>query len=292
MNLLKSLDDLDLEDPDTQDEEAYKTITDISSLLSNLTSNRRHEIMTIIKSLLPTNDDPFREKTYDTYAYYEAFFKLYNLTIRTTPSNEELRLFIKYKFHKLVYQMLEYYTKICLDIDFKAEDILSTSENKLYEETNENQRRVYIFSNMLTILNQLLFKLVSFNLEFLAEPDLGLNSLFELVNNEKLFQTLNDINLNLLSSIVNILKSLSIFYAHNDTIKQCWLQSKISDRFVVIAQNLKTFKIVRQVYLILAQISDEDTVQSLPEINQVSVFTSKQLQIVNQAILKTELIIH
>lgn len=269
MNLLKSLDDLDLEDPDTQEDESYKTVTDFSSLLSTLTSNRRHEIMTIIKSLSPTNDDPFREKTYDTFIFYEAFFKLYNLTIRTTPTNEELRLFIKYKFHKLVYKMLDYYNKICLEIDFKAEDILSTSENVLYEETNENQRRVYIFTNLVTILNQLLFKLVSFNLEFLTEPDLGLSSLFSLVNNEKLFQTLNEKNLKLLSSIVNSLKSLSIFYAHNEQIKQAWVQSKIGDRFVVIAQNLKTFKIVRQVYLIIAQISDEDTVQGLPEINQV-----------------------
>lgn len=270
MNLLKSLDDLDLEEPDTQDDESYKTITDISSLMQNLNSNRKYEIKTLISSLTVNNDDPFAAKIYDTKLYYEAFFKLYNLTIRTTPSNDELRLFAKFNFHKLVYKMLAYYSRICLDIDFKAEDILTNTENVLQEETNENQRRVYIFSNLLIILNQLLFKLVSFNLEFLSEPDLALNSLFDLVNNEKIFNTLNDSNLKVLSGIINSLKSLSIFYAHNDKIKQCWISSKIAARFVVIAQSLKTFKIVRQVYLILAQISDEDTIQSLPEINQVN----------------------
>lgn len=271
MNLLKSLDDLDLEDAsDIQDEETYKTITDMASLMSNLTSNRKYEITTIIKNLTPSNDDPFREKTYDSMLYYEAFFKLYNLTIRTTPTNDELRLFIKCKFHKLVYKMLAYFNKISLEIDFKAEDILNNTDNELVEDCNENQRRVYIFSTLLTILNQLLFKLVSFNLEFLTEPDLGLTCLLDIINNQQLFKTLTESNLKLTSAIINSLKSLSIFYTHNEEIKQCWIQSKASARFVVIAQNLKTFKIVRQVYLILAQISDEDTIQSLPEINQVS----------------------
>lgn len=268
MNLLKTLDDLDLEDEQFE-EEQYKTITDISSLMSNLNSNRKYEITSIIKSLTPNTEDPFRERTYDTMVHYEAFFKLYNLTIRTTPSNDELRLFTKCKFSKLVYKMLSYYNKICLEIDFKAEDLLSNSENVLHEEPSENQRRVYIFTNLMTILNQLLFKLVSFNLDFISEPDLGLTSLLDMVNNEKLFSILNDSNLKLLSAMINSLKSLSIFYEHNDTVKECWVSSKIAARFVVIAQNLKTFKIVRQVYLILAQISDEDTIQSLPEINQV-----------------------
>jgi hypothetical protein len=272
MNLLKSLDDLDLELDDTQDDETYRTITDMASLMSNLTSNRKYEITTIIKNLTPSNDDPFKEKTYDNMLYYEAFFKLYNLTIRTTPTNEELRLFIKCKFHKLAYQMLAYYNKISMHIDFTAEDNLNHTENELHSDCSENQRRVYIFSTLLSILNQLLFKLASFNLEFLSEPELGLTSLLDIINNEKLFKTLTDSNLKLTSAIINSLKSLSIFYLHNEEIKQCWIQSKSIARFVVIAQNLKTFKIVRQIYLILAQISDEDTIQSLPEINQVSLF--------------------
>lgn len=271
MNLLKDLDDLDLEDHDNEEDEHYNTITDMKSLLQNLNSNRKSEILSIVKNLTARflNIDEEGEETYDDQLFYESFFKLYNLLIRTTPSNDELRLFCKYNFRKLVYKMLDFYSDKCLHMDFKAEDLLINNENVLHEETNENQRRVFIFTNLLTILNQLLFKLVNFNLEFLSQPELGLMSLFKLVNNEKLFKVLNESNLKLLSGIINSLKSLSIFYAHNEVIKECWISSKIASRFVVIAQNSKTFKIVRQIYLILAQISDEDTVQSLPEINQV-----------------------
>lgn len=165
--------------------------------------------------------------------------------------------------------MLAYFNRIALDMNFNADDIFTHTDNVLHEDSNENQRRVYVFSTLLTILNQLLFKLVSFNTEFLSEPDLGLTSLLELVNNKKLFKILTESQLKITSAIVNSLKSLSIFYAHNEDIRNCWITAKMAPRFVTIAQNLKTFKIVRQVYLILAQISDEDTVQSLPEINQV-----------------------
>ncbi len=110
---------------------------------------------------------------------------------------------------------------------------------------------------------------MQFNLNFLAEPADGLGYLFEMVKDEKIFNHLYDNDLKILSALINSLKSLSLFYAYNENVKQYWQNSKIASRFVDMAQNLKTFKITRQIYLILAQISDEDTIQSLPEINQV-----------------------
>ena len=241
----------------------------LSSLLQNLNENRKNEIVALLRSL---NTQFEAESIFDSPLVYKCFFKLNNLTIRTSPSNDELRLFGKFKFEKLIAKMLAYYKGICLELDFSAIDANNNTAStniEFNEDADLNKRRISIFSNMLFILNQLLFKLVDFTMEFLREPEAGLTSLLELATNEQIFQLLNENDLKLLSALVNSLKSLSMFHAYNEDIRRCWIDSKAAVRFIVVAHSLKTFKITRQIYMILAQISDEDTIQSLPEINQV-----------------------
>jgi hypothetical protein len=241
------------------EDENYDTINPrhgLSTLLKTLNKNRKNELSSLLKTLnektcgIAAINQPECNQIYDSQLFYECFFKLKNLTIRTTPTNEELRLFSEANFQHLVTNMLIYYKSIFLELDFKADDAYS---NELNEQASVNERRVSTFSHMLFILNQLLFKLVTFNLRFLNEKS-ALAALFEFVLDEKVFQHLYDGDLKLLSALINSLKSLSLFSNCNQKLKMSWLNSKIAARFVVIAQNIKTFKIMRQIYMILAQV--------------------------------------
>jgi len=210
------------------------------------------------------------ETSFDSQLNYELFFKLYTL-ISDNPTNEDLRLFHEYKCEPMFAKILKYYALIASEMKYDLENgetvkLITGCEDQA-EGADLNQRRVFIFSYLLQIINQLTFKLVNFNLEFIKND--GLSGFFDLARNKKFLQMLSEKDLKSLASIFNSTNLLSRYFDHSDEIKQIWLDSKISAVYMDIALHFKIFKIVRFVYLILANISDLDAVQSLPDINQV-----------------------
>lgn len=223
----------------------------------------------VLKSYL-TQIDTTKSTGFDTLTDYELFFKLYVLT-SDNPTIEDLRLFHEYKCEAMFSRILKYYAQIASEITYETEDgepcKLITMVEDLNESCGLNQRRVFIFSYLIQIINQLAFKLVKFNIEFIQND--GLTGLFDLVRNKKFLQVLSEKDLKTLSSIFNNLNLFSRYFDHSEEFKQIWSEPKIVPVFMDIALHFKIFKIVRFVYLILANISDLDAVQSLPDINQV-----------------------
>ena len=230
--------------------------------------NRKHVLITHLTS--------FNEITepYDSYQVYELVFKLYVL-ISDNPTNDDLRLFIDYKSEIMFVKLLKYFTQINNEFKYEHSDTNANINNNNYNPSVDdldqtadlNKRRLFIFSSLMQIINQLLFKLVKFNLAFIQND--GLNVFFDLVRNKKFLQKLSEFDLKTLSSIVNSLNLLSRYFDYSDEFKQIWIDSKITAVLMDIALHFKIFKIIRFVYLILANISDLDAVHSLPDINQV-----------------------
>ncbi len=228
------------------------------------------------KRVLITHLTSFNEITepYDSYHVYELVFKLYVL-ISDNPTNDDLRLFIDYKSEIMFVKLLKYFTQINNEFKYEHSDTNVNINNNNYNPSVDdldqaadlNKRRLFIFSSLMQIINQLLFKLVKFNLAFIQND--GLNVFFDLVRNKKFLQKLSEFDLKTLSSIVNSLNLLSRYFDYSDEFKQIWIDSKIAAVLMDIALHFKIFKIIRFVYLILANISDLDAVHSLPDINQV-----------------------
>lgn len=228
------------------------------------------------KRVLITHLTSFNEITepYDSYHVYELVFKLYVL-ISDNPTNDDLRLFIDYKSEIMFVKLLKYFTQINNEFKYEYSDTNVNINNNNYNPSVDdldqaadlNKRRLFIFSSLMQIINQLLFKLVKFNLAFIQND--GLNVFFDLVRNKKFLQKLSEFDLKTLSSIVNSLNLLSRYFDYSDEFKQIWIDSKIAAVLMDIALHFKIFKIIRFVYLILANISDLDAVHSLPDINQV-----------------------
>ena len=151
-----------------------------------------NRIERILKRLTESTDE------YDSQLYYECFFHL-NKCTSLSPTNDDLRLFSKYKCEKLFADMFKYYSEKCDDLHYQ-DDIVSI--DNISENPSLNERRISIFSYLLLIINQILFKLVHFNLEFINND--GLIGLFALIKNEMFFSLLSKHDLRVLSCLVNI----------------------------------------------------------------------------------------
>lgn len=227
--------------------------------------DRKYVLTTYLNTI-----DTTKTTGFDTTADYELFFKLYVL-ISDNPAIEDLRLFHEFKCEAMFSRVLKYYAQIANEFSYDTENgepcKLITMVEDLIETAGLNQRRVFIFSYLIQIINQLAFKLVNFNIDFIKND--GLTGFFDLMRNKNFLQVLSEKDLKTLSSIFNNLNLFSRYFDHSEEFRQIWLESKIAPVFMDIALHFKIFKVVRFVYLILANISDLDAVQSLPDINQV-----------------------
>lgn len=225
--------------------------------------DRKHVLITHLTSLNALDAC----EAFDGKQMYQLIHKLYVL-VSSQLTNDELRLFHEQKCELMFIKLLKYFAQISNELHYKAENGDQINVDAYVDDSDDlNQRRVFIFSSLMQIINQLFFKLVIFNLEFIRQD--GLTGFFDLVRNKNFLQKLSENDLKTLSSIVNSMNLLSRYSDYSDEIKQIWIDSKITAVFMDVALHFKIFKIVRFVYLILANISDLDAVQSLPDINQV-----------------------